>query len=217
MRIAARKCRLSGELFEESELDEYAAHLRVLRKTRAEEFRLLKLSVEWMHWLRKEKEGIKQIADILPWFYENQQHIMDSITAGARMPNVSYWERDKFVDGDKFDRLTLNVIYSHQVSNSHVCPEKGTTNWCGHHADLPKSYPGWKGQINGRLLRPPAGNGSYPCNVALNMVGLLTGTGGGGNDEWGYDVSIFAEDWPGLWYMHEEYEVIRILRRLKGI
>jgi len=69
--------------------------------------------------------------------------------------------------------------------------------------------------------------GSYPYDSIGKFVGLKTGSGGGGNEDWGYDVSIFLDDWPGLnqqWadmifeqeVTRYEQEKDRIINRLKG-
>lgn len=214
MRVQVRKCRFTGKIFEEKDLKKYAAHLTKLRAERAEKRKLDKVRATFTAWLNREKKKILRPEDIPEWFLKNQRFIMDAVNAG--IDNRSF-SSDKFFDTDKFTKISFNLLrYSKNVSNTHVCPKGGVTNW-GCKDDKPKGYPGWTANVKGSLERNKNHMGSYPYSGALNAVGIRTGSGGGGNESWGYGISIFLADWPGLQHTVDEMEQNEIVARLKGV
>jgi len=210
MRVQVRKCRFTGKIFEEKDLKKYATHLKKLRAELTEKRRLNIVRETFKSWLRKEKKKILHPDDIPEWFLKNQRMIMDAVNAGMGDRNEKFYASDEFT---KFEFDT--VRYSPLVSNTHSCPDNGKTNW---HCDnsLPKGYPGWTCNVKGKLKRHSSHMGSYPYGAALNIVGLKTGTGGGGNERWGYGVSIFLADWPGLQDTVDNMERDQIVAKLKG-
>jgi len=190
-----------------------------------EKRRLEKIKNTFKDWLHEEKLKIYHPSDIPAWFLDNQQTIMDAWNAGCRpIDTFGCSGEDKFYNTDKFEnvKFTGNSVFQDLLSNTHSCPDNGTTNFM-RDPDKPRGYPGWSAYIKGALIRNKKHNGSYPYSGALKLVGLKTGTGGGGNADWGYSVSIFLADWPGLEaeyasILHERYlaEELRIINRLKG-
>lgn len=76
--------------------------------------------------------------------------------------------------------LTVELLYSAQVSNSHCCPMHGETNFARNN-ELPKSYRGYIGSMSimydlGKRKHPT----KYDMSTLLRACGLHTGTGGGG-------------------------------------
>jgi hypothetical protein len=211
MRVQVRKCRFTGKIFEEKDLKKYAIHLRNLRAERAEKRKLDKVRATFTSWLNREKKKILHPEDIPAWFLKNQRKIMDAVNAG-------FGDRDeKFYPTDEFTKFSFEKArYSRLTSNTHVCPKGGVTNWSVED-DKPKGYPGWSVHVNGTLKRSKNHLGSYPYPAALNAVGLKTGSGGGGNESWGYGVSIFLADWPGLQQTILEMECDQIVDKLKGV
>ena len=213
MKILVNKCPDTGELFEDDKA--YKNHRRkILRaQKKQEEFSLAQ--AEFNKWLDTEKEKIHNIDKVAPWFLANQRIIMDAMNAGYKTGwNYRGW--DKFVPEDIFTKLVITGIYRPELSNSHNHPRNGVSNWCGRRDDLPKFYPGFKIRVSGTLERPPRQNYKYPYSDALNLVGILTGTGGGGNSDFGYDGEIFLDDWPGLKEQIRIMEEDQIVNRLKG-
>lgn len=210
-----RKCRLTGEIFEESNLQSYAEHLRNLRAERADEKRMHQIALTYKQWLYNEKLKITHPDQIVPWFLANQRKIMDAVNAGVGMPNTSRrWVDKNFISSDKFESMDIRLTYNYNASNSHVHPENGVPNWCNQDKNLPSGYPGWQGMISSSLKRNACNDGSYPTSAAFNIVGLLTGTGGGANKSYLSEVTIFLQDWPGL---QEGMERDIIVQKLKGI
>jgi len=189
-----------------------------------------RVKVTFHTWLARERAQIRTIEEIPQWFMDNQRILMDAHNAGIRSQYSFCSDRDKFVIEDVFENVKLKLRgtkgFSESVSNSHVCTDKGVTNFGGE-AGLPRGYPGWEIDISGTLKRPKKLMGSYPYSMALNLAGIKTGSGGGGNENWSYDAKIFLDDWPGLKGQKEfevsertriayEQEQERIIWRLKN-
>lgn len=211
MRVQVRKCRFTGKIFEEKDLKKYAIHLRNLRVERAEKRKLDKVRSTYTSWLNREKKKILHPEEIPAWFLKNQRKIMDAVNAGFGERGEKFYPTDEFVKFS-FDKAR----YSRLASNSHVCPKGGVINWCGKDDTKPTGYPGWTTHVNGSLKRNRNHLSNYPYAAALNAVGLKTNSGGGGNESWGYGITIFLDDWPGLKQTILEMEAEEIVARLKG-
>lgn len=106
----------------------------------------------------------------------------------------------------EFTKISLH--YSDRVSNSHSCPLNGVTNWGGRDTykdgtPKPRGYPGWQGRLEWRVKWPEKYDTFYPGGRLFAGSCVHTGTGGGGgyrdgHAHFGYGVSIFEDDWPGL-------------------
>ena len=207
MKVQVHKCKVTGKIFEEKDRTKYILHLKKIRAQQKEK-RLHAIIVDGFgEWLANERANIFDVQDIIPWFLKNQRYIMDATNAISFRNSRDY---EKFQPVDKFIDIAFKYIrYSPFTSNSHSCPDNGVQNWCARNPG-PTGYPGWDAHISGKLIRPPKYNSSYPYSEALNLVGIKTESGGGGNESWGYDVKIFAADWPGL-------EQGLVVNKLKGI
>jgi len=217
MRVQVRKCRVTGKLFEDKDLKKYAIHLKNLRADRAEKLHLARIRDTFSNWLKEEKEVILFPEDIPEWFLKNQRKIMDAVSAGL-LPDASkpVMYDKRFFKTDIFTELNFEKpVYKASVSNSHVCPHNGVENW-SRETDKPMGYPGWTTYVRGTLDRNKKHIHNCPVTSALNMVGLRTGSGGGGCERWGYGVSIFLADWPGLKEAVDNMERDLIIRRLQG-
>ena len=168
-------------------------------------------------WLAEERAKISSIEEIGPWFLKNQQYIMSACNSNIRGPNPEHMAfDDPFVKTDNFTKLVIDVIYIREMRTTHACPDNVEY-------DTPegrkktRKYKGWSGYLGGTLVRPEGYKYRYPYNVALNLVGLKTGSGGGGNENFGYQVSIFLDDWPGLQGVVDSIEQDLIIERLSNI
>lgn len=215
MRVQVRKCPFTGKIFEEDKVGGYIAHLYDLRNKMKNERHLQNVKSNFAVWLAKERESITQIDMIVPWFLKNQRHIMDAHNAGCTS-QYSFRSNEKFFPGDKFTEMVFERITFHRtLSNTHICPDSGVTNFSWDSAK-PRGYIGWRIQVSGKCPRKGQLNHVYPYSSALNLVGIKTGTGGGGNDNWSYDASIFVDDWTGLKAVVRQMEEEEIIHKLKG-
>jgi hypothetical protein len=88
----------------------------------------------------------------------------------------------------------LDLNWTSSASNTHHCPRGGVTNWGMREDGKPKGYPGFTGRIEYQMSHD-LGFGSD----AVRNLGIHTGTGGGtGDNRFGYGVTFFDADWPGL-------------------
>jgi len=122
-----------------------------------------------------------------------------------------------------FDSLSMRW-----VSNSHNCPIDGVTNWCNEHKDRPTGYYGWQGRIEGKIttLDGKKFDKYYFSDILANRFsndklpycrGINSGSGGGGNEGFGYDLQLFVDDFPLLkekflrvtaqWKLKHAYEI----------
>lgn len=215
MRIVVRKCPYTGKLFEDDR--KYAQHLSNIRARQRADRKDARVRAEYSSWLRKEKQNIHYVNQIIPWFLKNQRQIMDAANALLLTSPSDRKYRKCFTADDVFENMSFeHISYKDNVSNTHRCPDGGVTNFTSKEPGKPTGYPGWKGYIKGTLKRNPKDEYAYPYGEALNVVGLKTGSGGGGNKSWGYDVSIFLSDWPGLQVEVTEMEMDMVAKKLTG-
>lgn len=234
MKITVNKCPDTGQLFEDD--NEYKNHRAKVARRMAKEKKAQSIRDEFKEWLISEKIKLTHPSQVPAWFLANQRIIMDAHNAGIRPARYHGFDSEKFHGSDLFVdvRFEKPLSYDDKVSNSHVCPDSGITNFMCEDS-MPIGYPGWKGHINGTLQRLPAHDWQYPYSSALNLVGIKTGSGGGGNKRWGYDVKLFLADWPGFLGEYDriveekrvavieaakqkyEWEQQEILRRLRGL
>lgn len=210
MIVSAYKCPYTGKLFSLANEVEYKEHVKHHAAILREEIKFAKIKAGFADWLSAEKLNILTVEDIAPWFIKNQRKIMDGMNS-IKFCYYSKSDRIRFQPGDNFTKLEIKVgQYSESISNIHVCPRGGVTNWWSRDNNGPTGYPGWNGSISASLSRQPKYNSSYPATDIFNFVDLHTGSGGGGNENTGYKLSIFLDDWPGI------QETI-IVQKLKGL
>lgn len=195
MKVTVNKCRFTGKLFEDDK--EYANHMQRLRREHKAIREAKAIKNDFAAWLAAEKDKLRSTSEICPWLLENQIYLMKSCNALG----IHSWCRDKFYpETDRFTeiRFEREPTFSRLVSNSHSCPKDGVTNWGGQDHNAPCGYPGWNGYVKGKLTRSKKHMSSYPYSAIFKLVDIHTGSGGGGNEHWGYDIKIFAADWPTL-------------------
>jgi hypothetical protein len=196
MKVTVNKCPDTGKLIEDD--NEYKNYRAMVIREKNKKAQIQTTRDTFWAWLAAEKLKITSPDMIGPWFLENQRKIMDAVNAGLVSKGGWSGFNDRFVPDDVFTKCELKFQeYTHSVSNTHSCPDSGETNFMCDDSK-PRGYPGWVGRIDGVLVRPPKKDYEYPYSSAINLVGIKTGSGGGGNSGWDYDVRIFLDDWPGL-------------------
>jgi hypothetical protein len=157
---------------------------REMRKARARE--------GFYEWLEEEKEKILDPDMLSPWILANQKKLMEACNA----LKLNKWSSDRFYpETDVFTKFEIKVKWNSHVSNSHSCPKGGVENWFGD-KNKPTGYPGWSGRVEGTLTRHKKHMNSYPWGSLLKLLSFHSGSGSGGNEYWGYELKIFADDWP---------------------
>lgn len=119
----------------------------------------------------------------------------------------------------KWNHLKLEIIqeelkFSQKVSNTHVCPHNGVTNWWSNEG-LPKGYPGWtahwviglsKKDYNSISFLSTIFEGYPDKRCEFTLTGIHCGSGGSWSKPHGgkceeylhYYMSFFLDDFPNL-------------------
>ena len=185
----AYKCPWTNKIFGTKK--GYLSHLKELRSTRMH----YKIRAKIRQRKTDEFHNQSSFEAIINWIETNPDYWFDM---ALRIGYIKLHEstRSKF-----WVKVTyLDVKYSKSISNTHSCPKNGVTNWRGNNllkdgTPAPTGYPGWFGHIEFQIN--PEFNVS--ASDLFRHTGINTGTGGGiSNGCFGYGVSIFESDWPGL-------------------
>lgn len=134
------------------------------------------------------------LESIVKWIELHPEFFFDRMIAHGR----AGWgnRRAKFRDDFWIKIHSIELTYSHLLSNSHSCPRGGVTCWSSWESKdgRPRGYPGWGGHIKFQLSHDISGS-----DVFNTRIGINTGTGGGrGGNIYEYDLKMFADDWPGM-------------------
>jgi len=185
--VKAYQCPWTSKLYVSKKA--YVKHLADLRETRVHarirDARLHKMLVDF--------NSQNDFTSIIDWVERNSHWFL----ARAKHTAGRFYAKHNWPDPEDFwIRITyLDVVHSDCVSNSHAAPRGGVTNWGGRTPNAPRGYPGWHGRIEYRTSHHLPG---WSSDI-FNFAGIHTGTGGGlrGN-RYGYGVTMFDSDWPGL-------------------
>ena len=186
MKIEAFKCVDTGKLFEFEA--EYRAHrtryLRAQAKTRAKEQARAAAIAE----VAALKAEVTEVEQLPGWLLRNYAKLMKACKTihGARvLPAGKLAEHPPEI-------LSMQLMFSDLVSNSHSAPKSGVTNWYRDKA-LPLGYPGYRGQVTWSDNKRRSDQ-HLARSEMLDLIGVHTGTGGGGT----FECRIYIDDWPGL-------------------
>ena len=182
----AFKCPWTGKLFGEKRA--YVAHLKVLRADRIHR----QIRIKRMARLKDELWTRSDFDSVVSWIELHPEVLFDSVIERGR---EGWSDRRAHLRSDFWIKIThLKLQYIDHVSNTHSAPKEKQTNWGGDKKDVPRGYPGWVGRIEFQLSHD-LGFGSD----ILKTLRIHTGTGGGTSvQRYGYRVTFWADDWPGL-------------------
>lgn len=101
--------------------------------------------------------------------------------------------------GSTLTGFRFSDIRAGNCSNSHCAPRGLDMNWGNYKSDVPRAYPGiscnihFSGEIKGAAL--------FGCRAMdfLEVIGIHTGTGGGGPKGYRYGCTIWAQHFPKLY------------------
>lgn len=149
--------------------------------------------------MKKRLNEIHSITDfdsVINWIEKNGSFLYncsrnDDNGYDKKTMNFNDWEK---IPPNDFSVKIQHLYVKHgKVSNSHSCPVGGITNWGGKD-DLPRFYMGWRGRIKFVTSHYLPGHASN----YFKIMGIHTGSGGGGRNHYEYDVSFFDDDWSGI-------------------
>jgi len=209
-KISVWKCDISGKLFEDQV--KYSNHLRKLARHRLAQRKLTVVESEADIWWAAAYEQEMTVDEFKQFVIDNQIRFW---AEGAKA-NRHAWDRVGKNGMPMPELLNFNEFslrWNDNVSNSHSAPYNGVRCWSSHEArdGRPRSYPGWYGRVSWNVKWPNAARGSYLGSDLFkgHRVRVHTGSGGGGSmiqsdkhgcsiQQFGYDFSMFAADWPGM-------------------
>lgn len=192
--VTMYECPISGKLFKSQRgADNHAAKLLKEKEEQAKRAELDKLTaakkLEQKDYIRL---NLRNVADLSAMIKEKAKE---------------FWG----VEAD----LTINVRFSRSVPNSHGAPIGERTNWSGRDKNYPTVFPGWSGQISGKVVVPKNlwTNFKPSANEWLfgwgGFKGFHTSAGCGGDTEGKYPIDIgfyfFLQDFPLLLAQYKEY------------
>lgn len=180
----------------------YVKHLTNLRKTRmhvnARRKRHSKLGEEF--WNQPSFEDIISWIETHPdWFVQPLRHLRFFVDPPKNSNSCAEYEYFQALENTVIKVTYLDLRWSESCSNSHSCPHNGKRNWGGRDNNIPCGYPGWTGRFEYQVLEPPGlTNRGYGFDL-FRGCRINYGSGGGrGEGRYGFGVTFFLDDWPGL-------------------
>jgi hypothetical protein len=214
--ITAYKCDSTGKLFEDKA--KYQKHIRKIAYERRVQRKIdaaHKADIQWWHdnFYNRVKSMAQLQAAIL--------HHSD-VFAARGVKNYYSGIRDKLKPTPIIMFRKFDIRYSELVSNTHRCPIGGVTNWGGREKGAPRGYPGWLGDFAYTVQSYKGQTRSYPGGDHMwEGTRIHTGSGGGGGGTFaeeklfqqgfGYDLQLFASDWPLMAAEYEKAKMMKIL------
>jgi hypothetical protein len=207
--ITAYKSDADGKIFEDKK--KYQAHLRKLASQRRQDKKIQEAEQAFEDFNRR-MGLVSSIAELEKFIKDNWHTFwVNGVKHNTWHMRGKPAEMHEYVDVE-FE----NIRWLNQMSNSYVCPRNGVTNWGGRNKDSPRGYPGWYGSIRIRV-RPPLKthrgkeyiSDGWGSDYFKNTV-ICTGSGGGGGNKdneyvsYQYEVSLWADDFPGLKLAREQ-------------
>jgi len=202
-----------GKLFELK--SKYTAHLRKLAAERLCQKKIDAVTTSREQFLIDMGNTVTSITSLEQFIKDNWAWF------AANGASSNMWRRIPASNRHKLGRVSITAKWADHVSNSHSCPRGGVTNWSSFNAapGTPTGYPGWVGTITftidagvsgHKVPRKLSGFGSdYFENTTLH-----TGSGGGdggGNNQYSYELKLFAADFPKMAAEHEKERVWSII------
>lgn len=205
-KVTIWKSDLDGKLFEDK--TNYVKHLRKLAGARMIEKSQAKMNAEREEMITKmgqvaSVQELEQfIKDNWSWFYNN----------GLKGNLWRVENKELNTDHELVDIKITDVKWNKHVSNSHSCPRKrGVTNF-GDHDGRPTGYPGWYARIRFTVKTSEytykrkkhfyQGFGSDYFNGTI----INTGSGGGGDCQYQYGITLWAADFPVMYEKQMRWE-----------
>ena len=204
--ILVWKSDADGKLFEDK--TKYQLHLRKLAAVRNSERKAAKAAADFDAFLTKMGNTVTSIVELEKFITENFNQFFYNGMKHA------LWKCDrKPTIAHKMAKIKIDVQWNDHVSNSHSCPRNGVQNFdtrAEYNKGKPTGYPGWKGRIEFVVEAGMSNHKKNPYKLDsyggdyFKDTGINTGTGGGNGQSYGYDVKLFAADFPAMTLAHEK-------------
>ena len=206
-----------GKLFELK--SKYTAHLRKLAAERLCQKKIDAVTTSREQFFTDMGNAVTSVSSLEQFLKDNWAWFAANGASNNTWRGIPASTRHKLVS------ISITAKWADHVSNSHSCPRGGVTNWSSFNAapGTPTGYPGWIGNIRftidagvsgHKVPRKLSGFGSdYFENTTLH-----TGSGGGdgGNNQYSYELKLFAADFPKMAAEHEKERVWSIISSSSG-
>jgi hypothetical protein len=213
--ILAWKCSEDGKLFEDK--SKYQKHLRKLAAVRLQDRKVKKMEEDRKEFLKKMGQEVGSFDELEKFIKDN----WDFFFANGLSHQFDY-KKASIKKHEYVEVAFRHPNFNANCSNSHSCPQNGVTNW--HRAsDKPTGYAGWRTQINIHVRthqKKYRGEAYYQDGFGSEYFAgtpICTGGGGGGGVKIGvtsysYDCTIWADDFPKMYYNQKADEMVEILQ-----
>lgn len=197
MKVTARKCPVTGRLFDN--LEKYRGHLIAVRRSRNNNRQLNQATLLADQAITWATQNVASADEFENWFRDNW-----SVLATRGIGRSGLWSNKRKIVIPQLAGVRMKINFSPMASNTHSCPQGGVTNWRRHH-NMPRGYPGWEGNLSWRhdSANQCSGLGS---DIFRDTV-IHTGTGGGAGDGYQYSVTLWADDWPA-WNRQHTWDIL---------
>lgn len=112
-------------------------------------------------------------------------------------------------------KITDSNLQFGMVSCSHNAPIGKKTNWGGQHADLPREYLGWSGNLTGKWITNGKDrwgekmDGFTRLTEGGGLAGIHTGCFNGGRGHFDGEFRFFLDDFPKLKEKYTQYKKLQ--------
>lgn len=196
----ARQCPWTRKLFVNDA--DYSVHLTKLReKQRITRYHTSQCekgdrAIQWA------TQNVTSCEEFEQWMRENWEALV------IRGTYMSPWDTKHLKRMDqlvipKLLSVRLNLKFKPLVWNSHSCPRGGVKNFT-RKPDLPCGYPGWEGFLEWRH-EYPVKTRVDTSNDMFDYSPICSAGGSGGSGYYGYNIVLWASDWPS-WALRDEQE-----------
>ena len=177
-------CRKSGQVFLDRE--EFREHLLSLRSSQQHEHRRARIIAAGDAFAAQ----CSSIAELEAWL-NSSSFFLDF--ARLNDPDANSTLTD----------FSFSDIHTGNCSNSHSAPRGRSTNWWGRgeagEEGVPRSYPGISCNIHFKCEIKSKDHWGCRATDFLKVIGIHTGTGGGGPEGYRYGCTIWAQHFPKLY------------------
>lgn len=195
-KISVYQCPFTGDIVYGA--GAYNKHLQDTRKVLKEHRVGKRAATRWADSLIRARGAVEDLSMLAKWFIESQADLYPTINRGCAGFGQS-------TDKPVVIKLEFhNFTFQECTSNAHSCPRGGQQNFI-EADDKPIGYPGFRGRLE---IWSVAKDFGFWLSDSLKAGCIWTGSGGtSGTSEgkkgmkvlnFGYDCTLWLEDWAGL-------------------
>lgn len=206
MKIAARKCPFTGEIFE-TDL-QYTRHLASVRGKQRQRRAWKHIGADGDAAILWATHHVTSADEFDAWFRQSWPALVGRGYRTRSHEDITCKQKQDIVVPKLLSSELSIGSYGFQ-SNSHCCPSGGVTNFRGDPA-LPRGYMGWVGRVNYNFDESTADRRACGFGI-FNNSAIHIGSGGGAGCGYGFDFKLWADEWPAWKLVAEQRRVWDII------